>query len=120
MVYSTCTFNPIEDEAIVAELLVRCGGSLQLLDVSQQLPELKRLPGKRKWRVRDKFRWYDTWEEAQQVRRATREYAQCALFTDSWALLDNPFVGVWREDARVSNLAAVQAAVGDVAFHAVL
>ena len=47
MVYSTCTFNPIEDEAVVAELLVRCGGALQLLDVSKQLPELKRLPGKR-------------------------------------------------------------------------
>ena len=69
MVYSTCTFNPIEDEAVVAELLVRCGGSLQLLDVSTQLPELKRLPGKRKWRVRDKFRWYDTWEEAEKVRQ---------------------------------------------------
>lgn len=67
MVYSTCTFNPIEDEAVVAELLVRCGGALELLDVSQQLPELKRLPGKRKWRVRDKFKFYDTWEEAEKV-----------------------------------------------------
>jgi 16S rRNA C967 or C1407 C5-methylase (RsmB/RsmF family) len=67
MVYSTCTFNPIEDEAVVAELLVRCGGALQLLDVSHHLPELKRLPGKRKWRVRDKFRFYDTWEEAEKV-----------------------------------------------------
>jgi hypothetical protein len=27
MVYSTCTFNPVEDEAVVAELLVRWGGS---------------------------------------------------------------------------------------------
>jgi 16S rRNA C967 or C1407 C5-methylase (RsmB/RsmF family) len=79
MVYSTCTFNPIEDEAVVAELLVRCGGSLQLLDVSTQLPELKRLPGKRKWRVRDKFRWYDTWEEAEKVRqRGTQGNSFCA------------------------------------------
>jgi 16S rRNA C967 or C1407 C5-methylase (RsmB/RsmF family) len=70
MVYSTCTFNPIEDEAVVAELLVRCKGALQLVDVSQQLPELKRLPGKRKWRVRDKFRWYDSWAEAEKVGRA--------------------------------------------------
>jgi 16S rRNA C967 or C1407 C5-methylase (RsmB/RsmF family) len=29
MVYSTCTPNPIEDEAVVAELLVRCKGALQ-------------------------------------------------------------------------------------------
>jgi 16S rRNA C967 or C1407 C5-methylase (RsmB/RsmF family) len=82
MVYSTCTFNPIEDEAVVAELLVRCGGALQLLDVSQHLPELKRLPGKRKWRVRDKFRWYDTWEEAQTVSACCAEvYASCAKQT---------------------------------------
>jgi 16S rRNA C967 or C1407 C5-methylase (RsmB/RsmF family) len=68
MVYSTCTFNPIEDEAVVAELLVRCGGALQLVNVGGQLPELQRLPGLRRWRVRDKHRWYDTWEEAQKVR----------------------------------------------------
>lgn len=79
MVYSTCTFNPIEDEAVVAELLVRCGGSLQLLDVSKQLPELKRLPGKRKWRVRDKFRWYDTWEEAEKVREPALILTTCVL-----------------------------------------
>eukprot|EP00775_Hariotina_reticulata_P012585 gene12585-12716_t len=67
MVYSTCTFNPIEDEAVVAELLLRCGGALQLVDVSQELPELIRCPGKRQWRVRDKYQWYDTWEEAQKI-----------------------------------------------------
>jgi 16S rRNA C967 or C1407 C5-methylase (RsmB/RsmF family) len=32
MVYSTCTFNPIENEAVVAEILRRCRGSLYLLD----------------------------------------------------------------------------------------
>ena len=32
MVYSTCSLNPIENEAVVAELLRRCGGALQLLD----------------------------------------------------------------------------------------
>jgi len=29
MVYSTCTFNPIEDEAVVAELLRRTHGGLK-------------------------------------------------------------------------------------------
>ena len=52
MVYSTCTFNPIEDEAVVAELLIRCGGSLRLVDVDGQLPALKRVPGLKTWRVR--------------------------------------------------------------------
>lgn len=32
MVYSTCSLNPIEDEAVVAETLRRCGGNLELQD----------------------------------------------------------------------------------------
>lgn len=39
------------------------------LDVSTALPELKRLPGLKRWRIRDRFRWYDTWEEAEPVSR---------------------------------------------------
>ncbi|CAN0020471.1 unnamed protein product [Discosporangium mesarthrocarpum] len=34
MVYSTCSLNPIEDEAVVAEVLRRCGGNLRLVDCS--------------------------------------------------------------------------------------
>ena len=29
MVYSTCSFNPVENEAVVAELIKRCGGALE-------------------------------------------------------------------------------------------
>ena len=56
MVYSTCTFNPIEDEAVVSELLERCGGAVELVDVSGEMTELKRLPGMKHWKVKDKFR----------------------------------------------------------------
>eukprot|EP00983_Pelagomonas_calceolata_P043599 1138966-Pelagomonas_calceolata.AAC.2 len=38
MVYSTCTFNPIEDEAVVAEVLQRCGGAMELVDPAVSLP----------------------------------------------------------------------------------
>lgn len=34
------------------------GDSLELLDVSSQLPELKRRPGLTKWLIQDKKRWY--------------------------------------------------------------
>ncbi len=34
LVYSTCSLNPIEDEAVVAELLRRFAGVLELVDVS--------------------------------------------------------------------------------------
>ncbi|EIE23789.1 tRNA-methyltransferase, partial [Coccomyxa subellipsoidea C-169] len=51
MVYSTCTFNPVEDEAVVAELLRKSESSLVLLDVSQELPQLQRVPGLSKWLI---------------------------------------------------------------------
>ncbi len=64
LVYSTCTFNPIEDEAVVAEVLRRAGGALELLDVSGELPGLRRTSGLRAWRVRDRAGWQESWEAA--------------------------------------------------------
>lgn len=45
MAYSTCSFNPIEDEAVVASLLRRARGAVELVDASALLPELERAPG---------------------------------------------------------------------------
>ncbi|KAK9814454.1 hypothetical protein WJX72_006165 [[Myrmecia] bisecta] len=66
LVYSTCTFNPIEDEAVVAEVLRKTKGSMELLDMSGHLPELKRLPGLKKWVATDKTNFYSSWDEARQ------------------------------------------------------
>ncbi|KAL4448837.1 hypothetical protein ABPG77_007554 [Micractinium sp. CCAP 211/92] len=66
LVYSTCTFNPIEDEAVVAEVLRRTKGAFELVDVSDSLPGLRRLPGMQRWKVRDRDRWYTTWEEGKE------------------------------------------------------
>eukprot|EP00965_Chrysotila_dentata_P140642 4650197-Pleurochrysis_carterae.AAC.1 len=38
---------------VVAALLLRSGGALQLVDASDRLPQLKRLPGVAKWQVID-------------------------------------------------------------------
>ncbi|KAJ4833650.1 hypothetical protein Tsubulata_001279 [Turnera subulata] len=57
MVYSTCSMNPVENEAVVGEILRRCGGSVELVDVSNDFPQLIRRPGLRKWKVRDKNLW---------------------------------------------------------------
>jgi len=66
MAYSTCTFNPVENEAVVCELLRRCQGSMELVDVSDQHPEVRRAPGLRKWCVfDDEMTRYDTFEETQ-------------------------------------------------------
>ncbi|KAF0689683.1 Aste57867_18888 [Aphanomyces stellatus] len=49
MVYSTCSFNPVENEAIVAELIRRSDGALRLVDAS--LPGLVHRRGLTKWQV---------------------------------------------------------------------
>lgn len=51
MVYSTCSLNPIENEAVVSELLRRGRGSLELVDCSDKLPGLKTRPGMSDWEV---------------------------------------------------------------------
>ncbi|KAJ2795319.1 tRNA (cytosine-5-)-methyltransferase ncl1, partial [Coemansia helicoidea] len=51
LVYSTCSLNPIENEAVVAHVLDHFEGALQLVDVSDQLPALRRRPGLQTWKV---------------------------------------------------------------------
>ena len=52
IVYSTCSQNPMEDEAVVAALLRRGGGALTLVDIHAPgvLPGLKRRKGIHEWR----------------------------------------------------------------------
>ena len=51
MVYSTCTFNPIENEAVVAQLLTRTNGAVRIVDARATLPGLKCDPGMTTWTV---------------------------------------------------------------------
>eukprot|EP00735_Rhodelphis_limneticus_P004426 TRINITY_DN16011_c0_g1::TRINITY_DN16011_c0_g1_i1::g.3717::m.3717 TRINITY_DN16011_c0_g1::TRINITY_DN16011_c0_g1_i1::g.3717 ORF type:complete len:790 (+),score=214.91,sp/Q28E61/NSUN2_XENTR/35.12/5e-127,Nol1_Nop2_Fmu/PF01189.12/1.1e-13,Nol1_Nop2_Fmu/PF01189.12/3e-15,Nol1_Nop2_Fmu/PF01189.12/18,Cas_Cmr5/PF09701.5/1.2e-06,FtsJ/PF01728.14/0.0058 TRINITY_DN16011_c0_g1_i1:41-2371(+) len=53
MVYSTCSLNPMEDESVVAELLRRSGGAVEVVDVSHLHPNLRRRPGMLTWKVMD-------------------------------------------------------------------
>ncbi|ORY05842.1 S-adenosyl-L-methionine-dependent methyltransferase [Basidiobolus meristosporus CBS 931.73] len=54
IVYSTCSLNPLENEAVIAEVLNRCKGAIELVDVSDQLPNLIRRPGVTNWKVINK------------------------------------------------------------------
>lgn len=60
LVYSTCSLNPIENEAVVAQLL-RQFPNLELVDCSEKIPDLKRAPGISSWQVQDKTekKWHD-------------------------------------------------------------
>lgn len=69
MVYSTCSMNPVENEAVVAEILRRCGGAIELIDVSSELPQLARRPGLKKWKVRDKGQWLASYKDVSKYRR---------------------------------------------------
>ncbi|CAH9084943.1 unnamed protein product [Cuscuta europaea] len=70
MIYSTCSMNPIENEAVVAEVLRRCGESVELVDVSSELPQLIRRPGLKRWKVRDKGAWLASYRDVPKSRRA--------------------------------------------------
>lgn len=54
MVYSTCSLNPVEDEAVIASLLQQCEGTVELVDVSGKLPGLLSRPGLSTWKVSSK------------------------------------------------------------------
>jgi multisite-specific tRNA:(cytosine-C5)-methyltransferase len=56
VVYSTCSMNPVENESIIAEAIDRCGGieKVDIIDCSDQFPDLKRSPGLKSWNIMDK------------------------------------------------------------------
>lgn len=54
VVYSTCSMNPIENEAVVGAALARFRHCLELEDTSKVCPSLIRHAGLHTWRVRDR------------------------------------------------------------------
>ncbi|KAK6195511.1 hypothetical protein SNE40_000925 [Patella caerulea] len=64
LVYSTCSFHPAEDEAVVAHMLKKCQGSVELIDAKSEIPELKTVPGIKTWRIMSKEgTWYEKYED---------------------------------------------------------
>ncbi|CAI7989852.1 RNA cytosine C(5)-methyltransferase NSUN2 [Geodia barretti] len=58
LVYSTCSLNPVENEAVLATILQLCRGAVELVDVSDQLPGLRTIPGMTSWKVmKKKMEW---------------------------------------------------------------
>ncbi|GFR76678.1 tRNA (cytosine(34)-C(5))-methyltransferase, partial [Elysia marginata] len=60
LVYSTCSLNPAEDEAVISDLLRSSDGAMELVEVADQLPGLKFTRGLSHWRVMTKAgEWLD-------------------------------------------------------------
>ena len=72
VVYSTCSMNPVENEAVIASVIERCGGSskVEIVDCSDKLEGLKRSPGLTKWSVMDKAGVI--WHNFNDVQEATK------------------------------------------------
>lgn len=64
MVYSTCSLNPIENEAVLHRLLVETGDSVQLVDCRDLVPGLVCDPGISHWLPASKdLQYYESWED---------------------------------------------------------
>lgn len=51
LVYSTCSLNPVENEAVLHRLIKESEGALELVDASAFVPGLKYLPGLSYWEI---------------------------------------------------------------------
>jgi hypothetical protein len=72
-VYSTCSMNPIEDEAVINSVIGQIGGAVEIVDCSAKYPDLKRHPGLKTWPVfSPSMEKIDSWE----VVRGNRTYAE--------------------------------------------
>lgn len=54
MVYSTCSLNSVENEAVLHRLIKESEGALEIVDSTALVPGLKYLPGLTKWDLASK------------------------------------------------------------------
>ena len=73
LVYSTCSLNPIENEAVVSSVLKEYAGKVELLDVAEHFKDFGKefeaisRPGLGEWkvltRIKKKDAWFESFEE---------------------------------------------------------
>jgi len=79
VVYSTCSMNPVENEAVIAAAIERCGGlsKVDVIDCSGALSKLERRQGLSSWKVMDKQG--RTWSSWQAVEEEKEKYGEGSL-----------------------------------------
>ncbi len=76
VVYSTCSMNPAENESVIGSAIERCGGAenVEILDCSDRLPGLKRVPGMKEWKIMDKSsRIWSSWADVEKFAKEENE-----------------------------------------------
>ena len=76
VVYSTCSMSPVENEAVIATAIDRCGGmsKVDIIDCSSALPQLKRREGLTSWKVMDKKgKMWSSWDAVEEERARNGE-----------------------------------------------
>ena len=76
VVYSTCSMNPVENEAVVATAVDRCGGpsKVTIVDCNSALPKLRRRQGLSSWDVMDKQgRIWPSWQAVEEEKATNGE-----------------------------------------------
>ncbi|CAB4062185.1 NSUN2 [Lepeophtheirus salmonis] len=64
LVYSTCSLNPVEDEAVLTHMLKETRDTVRIVDGSSLVPGLKFKPGLTSWKIADKnFNIYSKFED---------------------------------------------------------
>lgn len=73
IVYSTCSMNPLENEAVVAAAIDRSGGieKVNIVDCGNELPGLERRNGLKSWHVMDKSQHiWKSWDALDRARES--------------------------------------------------
>ena len=94
LIYSTCSLNPIENEAVVAAALSKFLKQMELVDVSGEVsPHLKYRPGMINWRVYHRGKgakedpaWYETYDK---VPNYKKKIIKETMFTDTYTMFNN-------------------------------
>ena len=80
--YSTCSLNPVEDEAVLYRMLVDAADSVKLVDVSDKVKGLKYTKGIKKWKVGGKEKG-NLWSDFQDVPEAFYNQLRPYMFAPS-------------------------------------
>ncbi len=109
LVYSTCSFNPIENEAVVQAALTKLEGKVCLVDISKEVSShLRYRKGLTAWKVfhrgkgsRDPPVWYSDWRSVPDHKKhsGNKDSAKLveSMFSDVYTRL-NTMPGAKQED----------------------